>query len=67
MVQDVIRKGYETLELGDSGAEQKGREEAYRESAERGFLKKVARTASEDLDEVWDPEGGTGVAWENGL
>ncbi|KAI5776593.1 hypothetical protein EDC01DRAFT_169640 [Geopyxis carbonaria] len=52
-VQEVIKTGYETLEIGEGGGvEVMGAGVApYRESQERPFLKKVARVVVEDLGE----------------
>jgi hypothetical protein len=59
-VADVIKSGYETLNMdGLEGGVEKGldRWERYRESDERSFLKKVARMVVEDQKAVEVSEG----------
>lgn len=54
-VSDIIKKGYESLELANadgSSGPSKNQEERYREAGERSFLKQVARMAVKDAKEL---------------
>jgi hypothetical protein len=54
-VSDIIKKGYESLELTSAdglSSVNKAQEERYREAGERSFLKQVARMAVKDAKDL---------------
>ncbi|RPA87009.1 DUF1741-domain-containing protein [Ascobolus immersus RN42] len=53
-VSEIIKKGYESLELNADGSSgvNKAQEERYREAGERSFLKQIARMAVKDAKDL---------------